>query len=371
MGLICPESNCPNHKPHTCDQWFDYHGSYQSCEKKVQRYRCRRCGRTFSERTLSIDYWTHSHIDYRAIIALFTSGFSLRALARYFNTTIKTIQNRIGRLARTIIPTLSVIQHSIALKEHLVADGLENFCVSQDFPNNIHILVGKDSQYLYGFNYALLRRKGKKTDKQRLRCQTIYKKVDFTRHTITRTFRELVAQMKLVNGAAAPLALYTDKKEQYQLALRTDETMLSMARQGRFKHLSISSQAARTRSNNLFAANYMDREVRKDVAEFHRETVCFGRNVCNMLERLCVYFYHHNFIKIYRIAVAGENRSHAEVAGVDDKEVERIREDVVTRRRFLSDEKIEQGGFFDELWRRRIPTPLAQRDECLPNYLIA
>ena len=56
MELFCPECACSNHHPDSTVQWFGYHGSYTSCSQSVQRYRCRSCRRTFSERTLSIDY---------------------------------------------------------------------------------------------------------------------------------------------------------------------------------------------------------------------------------------------------------------------------------------------------------------------------
>ena len=371
MELRCPRSSCPNHSPDRSLQWFDYHGRYESCGQSIQRYRCRLCRRTFSRRTLSIDYWTHFHVDYKLVITLFSSGFSVRALARFFDTTVKTIQNRFSRLARTIIPTLSLIQDSIELNEDLVADGLENFFVSQDFPNNIHILVGKESQYTYGFNYALMRRKGKKTDEQHKRCKRLYRRVDFTRNTIKKSFAELIGQMKRVALGRSRFALYSDEKQQYHSALGEDRQIVEMRDEGTFEHIRISSRLPRTVYNDLFSVNYIDREVRKDVPEYHRETVCFGRNVGNGLERLCVYLYHHNFIKVYRIGVSGESRTHAEVAGVGEDQIRVIREDVVDRRRFIGDGEIEYGGFFDALWRRTIPTPLAARSDYLPKFAIA
>ena len=209
MKLICPDSSCPNHHPESFAQWYGYHGTYESVGRVWQRYKCRSCGRTFSERTLSIDYWTHRDIDYDSLIRHLADGYSQRGLSRQFGVTVKVIQNRIGRLARTIIPTLSSVQDQIDLNEHLVADGRENFCVSQDFPDNIHLLVGKESQYTYGFNYALMRRKGRKTEKQKLRCELLYKEVDFTTHTITKGFKELVEQMNCVAAATENLMLFT------------------------------------------------------------------------------------------------------------------------------------------------------------------
>jgi len=165
--------------------------------------------------------------------------------------------------------------------------------------------------------------------------------------------------------------LYTDEKRQYLLALGEDPFTSGLRVNGLFSHLTVNSRVPRTVSNELFSVNYLDREVRKDVAAFHRETVCFARNVTNSLERLCVYLFHHNFIKRYRIGVAGEERTHAEVAGVDKREVERIGAEVVRRQSFYHDGSVTYGGFFDELWRRELPTPLKTRCDYLPKYAIA
>lgn len=371
MELFCPNSRCTNHRPRPPGRWFWYYGTYTSSGIVRQRYRCKQCGTTFSERTLSIDYWTHRTIDYDALITHFVSGYSMRGLARFFQTNTHTIQNRFGRLARNIMAVFTSLHHTLKLREHLVADGFEGFCVSQDFPNNMHLLAGKESQFLYGFNYALMRRKGRKTDKQKRRCEKLYCRVDFTRHTIKRTFQELLVQMMNVAHQSASFRLYTDEKQQYRIALGADPFTRGLQVDHRFSHITINSKEPRTVSNELFSANYLDRELRKDLAEYHRETVCIPRNVNNTLERLCVYFFHHNFIKRYRIGVVDEERTHAEVAGVEPKQVNRVRRDVVKGRSFYENGSVTYGGFFDELWRRAIPTPLKEKPEYLPAYAIA
>lgn len=371
MELFCPNSKCINHSPKSSARWFSYHGTYSSCGQLRQRYRCKCCGKTFSERSLSIDYWTHRNIDYLELITHFASGYSVRGLARFFRTSTQTIQNRFGRLARNIIATTTSLHHTLKLKEHLVADGFEGFCVSQDFPNNIHLLAGKESQFLYGFNYALLRRKGRKTEVQKERCAKLYPLVDFTRHTIKHTFAELLTQMMNVAHQASSFELYTDEKRQYKFALREDPFTSQLRVKRLFSHITINSRLPRTILNDLFSVNYLDREVRKDLAEYHRETVCFPRNVNNTLERLCVYFFHHNFIKRYRVGVVGEERTHAEVAGVEKPQVNRMLNEVVTRRSFYHDGSVTYGGFFDELWCRQLPTPLRNLPEYLPRYAIA
>ena len=78
LKLICPNSECANHHPDPSVQWYDLHGSYNTCGQVHQRYRCKTCGRTFSQRTLSIDFWTHQHLDYARFITPIASGLSMR-----------------------------------------------------------------------------------------------------------------------------------------------------------------------------------------------------------------------------------------------------------------------------------------------------
>ena len=53
---------------------------------------------------------------------------------------------------------------------------------------------------------------------------------------------------------------------------------------------------ARSRDNPLFAVNYMDREVRKDVANHVRQTTRGARNVKDPMNRLAIYRVMHTQI---------------------------------------------------------------------------
>ena len=57
--------------------------------------------------------------------------------------------------------------------------------------------------------------------------------------------------------------------------------------------------------------------------------------------------------------------------GVLREEIERIRADVITRRRIIHAGEIEQGGFFEKLWLRQIPTPLNRGPEYLQQFAVA
>ena len=76
--------------------------------------------------------------------------------------------------------------------------------------------------------------------------------------------------------------MYTDEKEQYRRALDEDPFTCRLKVTDSFSHTTINSKEPRTVMNELFSVNYLDREVRKDVPEYRRETVCVTfRNQCN------------------------------------------------------------------------------------------
>jgi len=85
------------------------------------------------------------------------------------------VKNKISRLARQAIAVHKELRAGLICQENLVADGFESFCVSQYFPNNINLLLLKDSQYLYYTNYVTIRRKGRMTPEQKQKREELEK----------------------------------------------------------------------------------------------------------------------------------------------------------------------------------------------------
>ncbi len=68
--------------------------------------------------------------------------------------------------------------------------------------------------------------------------------------------------------------------------------------------------------------NYIDREIRKDNSDHVRETMQFAKNVNNMMERLAIYRFYHNFMKPYRVNGKAYTRiPHAVMAGISEKSI--------------------------------------------------
>ncbi len=349
---FCPNSTCSHHDPLVVQAegkpamrknlWYKKSGiRYLKNGQPIQMFTCKKCGHGFSTRTFSVDYWEKRHLDYQRLILMATSCMSVRAMARAYKSSPKTVDNKLGRLSRQAIGVTAALMKITKLRENLAADGFESFNGSQYFPNNFNILVGKCSQFLYFVNYSQLRRKGTMTDYQKLKAQLLRKTVFIPPFQISFRFSELVdeiVRLQGLHGASRALRIYTDEKAEYAAILGALEHGGRDPSEGySISHVRISGKDHRGLNNKLFPVNYMDREFRKDLAEHVRETTRFGRNVSKSIARMEIYRVHHNFIKKFRINTGDRIwETHAEAAGFDLQEVNKVMVKWTKRRVFYS-----------------------------------
>ena len=285
---FCPNRQCSAHeeapKPHP---WYRLAGTYLTIAfGLIQRFVCTLCDTGFSSQTFSVDYYAKRTVDYRAMLRMLKSGSSTRDISRDLKVSTATVANRFTRLARQAIAAHQELTDSLALSEQLVADGFESFTTSQYFPNNINVLIGKNSQYVYGLSYLPLRRKGVMTEKQKQRRNELDELYRPDEGAATGAFS------RLCDTASGLL----DRSELPKLILHTDERprLQQLIGKNRFLHHPVNSDHPRVPGGPLFSVEYIDREFRKDLA-------------------------HHNFKKVYRIRQERSDlRTHAEIAGATE-----------------------------------------------------
>jgi len=360
---FCPNADCPNHTaPPAHGQWFYLAGSYDTkAFGTVTRFRCQRCGKTFGEQTFRLDYYAKRKLSYQQIFQHLTNCGGIRATARIIGVHHSAITNRIGRMARQAMALQAELIAGFTPKEALVTDGFESFVSDQYQPNNIHLLVGKWSQFLFAHDYSHLRRKGRMTEQQRQEREL--REATYIREprTISQSFRQIVdvvEQFAIRRETEGLLTfLYSDEKPEYPKVLAESEVLQALAKEGKFIHSTCSSKVERTIANPLFAVNYYDRELRKDNADHVRETVRFSRNVNNALERFAVYQMYHNFFKPYRIDyVEMKDFSHGEAAGIDGQRIRESLKDIFTMRRFFTHVKLKLSWSQLIVWARMTGT---------------
>jgi len=139
-----------------------------------------------------------------------------------------------------------------------------------------------------GFTDSELRRSGRMTLRQRRRRAVLE-----ARHgrphprAVERNVAEL---LRLVAPRPQTLALHTDDHTDYPRALRH-------LRHLAVSHHTVSSRAARTARNPLFAINLLDLLIRHSGANHKRETLAFSKRRQSAAERLAVFLVWRNYLK--------------------------------------------------------------------------
>jgi transposase-like protein len=321
---FCPNASCRFHERSRAltERWYTRFGSFHTAARgPIQRYRCRSCGRTCSTQTFSVHYWTHSDTDLVWLLQQLYGCGGLRQMGRFLGVSYRVVQNRIRRLARNALAVMDEALSELELREDITLDGFATFTRSQYHPADITHLTGADSQFIYAVVHTTLRRSGAMRPAQRLRralIDTVWRPLRGVRDDCRALLTDL-AEIIDRSSRRRTVTLSTDRHRAYPQALARVKLLAEALRAGRLVHRRVSSRAARTRANPLFSVNYVDRQLRKNLAEHVRETVRQGREINCQMERMAIFTVLHNFLTPHREhahADARYSERHASVAGI-------------------------------------------------------
>ena len=370
---FCPHRECAAHHNQTQGRWWVRRGYYYTgLSGAVQRFCCKLCGRVFSAQTFSVDYYAKRRVDYSELAGLQASCAGVRQTARHLGVSCGTVENKTMRFARQALAAHVAVTDRLGVDEDLCADGLQSYWVSQYVPNNITVLAGAKSRFVYRWNAASLRRSGTMTDRQRRRRNALEEMFRADPGALMRSFTDICDTLCRIVGDStrSHTRLDTDCQKAYCHALTHHGGWAVLELAGRVSHRRTSSRAPRAASNPLAAVNTIDRQIRIDLAEHVRETVRFARNPNRSMERFTVWAYLYNYHKRYLInQAASDTTTHSTAAGIDSARVAIATAGITRWRRFLSHTPIT--GEFRRIWLRMFERPYARGEEYLPKFLLA
>lgn len=370
---FCPNPLCRNHMQPRRPRWWRRYGFHPTkAFGAVPRFQCLDCGRSFSVQTFRLDYYAKRVIDYPDLLLRHSGSMSLRGSSRALHCSCATVQNRIDRLCRQALALHARLRPLASRDEAVCIDGFVDFDVSQYFPSETAISITRESLFFLDFSHATRRRSGRMSKEQKRNAPPLYARAELEKGAVSRSFRELLDSLELERPPRNdhPLVIITDDKGEYRSQLQRHRLSCNQDLEHKVVHRRVSSKAPRTYWNPLFASNYIEREIRKDQANHHRETVCFNRNVANGMSRLGLYLIGHNYVKKYRIKTPRrDDRVHAEAAGIPRDELRKGVAAMFEQRSFLS--RIRLPPTLERVWRKSDPTPLSKRSPYLPRFALA
>jgi hypothetical protein len=287
---FCPNPACRFHRESRPEWRWIRAGCYSraASPRRIQRFQCCHCRRHFSTQTFSPTYWLRRPDLLPEVFHQLVACAAYRQIARRFEVSPQTVLVHAARLGRHCLLFHQLHRPRGPVREPLVLDGFESFEFSQYHPTRFHVVAGQRTHYFYGFTASELRRSGRMTPSQRRRRTEL--EARHGRPDPRATERDVATLLALLAPAPQTIELHSDEHPDYPRALRRLPQLSC-------DHRTISSRAARTPQNPLWAINLLDLLIRHSGANHKRETIAHSKRRQSAIERLFVFLIWRNHLK--------------------------------------------------------------------------
>jgi len=155
--------------PHCGSKDFKRHGSFYRHEdsRRVRRFYCKRCSKTFSRAGYSL-YYRHKYRYLTEVIrALFANGCTIRGIARILNLDKDTVARRLVLLAQEARHRESIRRASAPLAATVQLDDLITFEHSKMKPLSVTLFTDADRWRIMGSAVSIIPASGLLAEKSR------------------------------------------------------------------------------------------------------------------------------------------------------------------------------------------------------------
>lgn len=349
---------CPNPKCSTPFRLFVAKGwsSPVRCldGKRRQRLKCPGCGLRCTDNVHKIHYRLQ-HKDpalNSRVFDLCMLGVSNRKISRLLDISEHSVRIRLGRLSQKALEFHHNISADLRIREPVAYDGLENFAGSQYDPNNINQVVGRNSLFIYDFNFASMNRKGRTSPWQKRRLRhTVKTQGQYNPKNIRIATADILKRIYERRDETSPMHLLSDEHFQYRRVLKEDLKLTHLV------HQTVSSKACRNYQNILFSVNHADLLIRQNIAAFARETISFSKTAGRMCQRYALFMVHKNymcpqFTKKHSRREGANLKSPAERVGLVDR---LLKFQDVFHHRSLSEHTQTMNDDWKSFWNAEVP----------------
>jgi transposase-like protein len=269
--------------------------------RRVQRFRCGVCGRSFSQQSFACSYYLKRPELLLPVAAGLVAGSAHRQLARSLGCAPSTVTRLAPRLGRhALLLQARLLAELTSIDETIAYDDFETFSFAQYFPFALGTAVGQRSAFLYAFDQAPHRRGGALSPAQQRRQRQLDQRFGRPpRAGRQRAFRRV---LDLLLARAPSLSLVSDGHPAYRGVVARHPHRERVRHRGfpnphRGPRGTPRSPAARERDRELFPVDQLHRLIRHSQAHHRRETIAFGRSRNALCERAALLAVWRNLVK--------------------------------------------------------------------------
>jgi hypothetical protein len=264
--------------------------------RRIPRFRCATCGRTFSRQSFSCSYYLKRPELLIPVAAGLVAGSAHRQLARSLGCAPSTVTRLAARIGRhSYLLQALALEQIDEIVEPIVFDHFETFAYSQDDRLGIATPVGQDSWFLYGLEPAPHRRAGRRSSRKRAVRGPLPEPVAGSVVRSTTNTLDL-----LVSRAPGGLILVTDDHPAYGVAVSRHPKRRSIHRRvypNPPRGPGTDPAPARERDWAMGPVDVFHKLWRHSQAHHRRETIAFGRRSNAVMERAGLMMCWRNLVK--------------------------------------------------------------------------
>jgi transposase-like protein len=314
----------------------------QISPKRIQRFTCKHCNRSFSTQTFSTDYWLKKPEYFKELITKVTGCMANRQIGRDLKGSPATMDRQISRLARHCSLFLWKMMKDLPPPTEIVVDGFESFEFSQYFPIHHHLAVEKGTDFVRYCTDSPLRRKGRMTEAQKNRREFL----ELTQgkpdpKAIEKDMKEL---LEVTLKGALSAVVYSDDHPAYKRSIKQVDCDV--------RHDITPGSACRNQHNSLSEVNVLDALIRHSSSNHKRETIAWSKRRQGSAERLLIFLVWRNYMKGRREKERG-SPTPAMLKGLTDHPL--TVEEVLSQRIFRS--QVDLPPRWAEYYDRAVETP--------------
>lgn len=299
---FCPHPDCSQHRlARPQDFTWQRFGSYLRGDgRRVRRFRCSTCRRTFSKQSFAVSYFLKRPELVEPVAAGIVAGAAHRQIARSLGCAPSTVTRLAARLGRhALLLQVLALEHLHEDSEESVLDHVEAFEGSQDEPFAVATLVGRESWFCYGLEGCTHERTGRRSAHQQARRAT---RPPRDPHGGYAGSAARLLALRLRCAPPRGLRIACDDKPDYRRAagrpgLRGRLDLRVFPNPDRGPKGAPRSPAARQRDTAMFPNDLLHALIRHSLAHHHRETIAFPRRANAACERLFLMLGWRNFVK--------------------------------------------------------------------------
>jgi transposase-like protein len=312
----CPHPACPSRSAALPFTWQRRGHFTRRCDgRRVQRFRCRACRRSFSTQTFRLDYRLQQPRLHLALFDELVSKVTLRQSARLRGASRKTIAHRLELLGRLGEQFHRHMLQGACRRGGLAGtfqlDELETYETDRRLqPVTVPVLIERKSYFVLHTAVAPLAARGGLQPRDRERKLAREKLFGKRRSGSRRVVGESFDVLQSVVAGRGPVVVQTDRKQSYA-------SLLARRFGGRLWHERTSSREKRGYSNPLFPINHTLAMMRDGLSRLVRRTWAGAKRREKLGRHLWIWVLWRNYVR--GITVGAPRTTPAMAAGVSER----------------------------------------------------